>query len=58
MLDEEYWIHLKNLEDALIEYVERYGPTARAREALTASEKLRSRRRNEGPVNSIRGDEN
>jgi hypothetical protein len=47
---------VKDLEDALIEYVERYGLTVKARGALTASEKMRQRRGNAGSSGAIRDD--
>jgi hypothetical protein len=43
--DDAYWSNVRKLEDALLEYVERYGLTEKAREALTASEVLRNRAR-------------
>jgi hypothetical protein len=43
--DDAYWSNVRKLEDALLEYVERYGLTEKARQALTASEILRNRAR-------------
>ena len=49
-LDErEAMAHLRRLEDALVEYVERYGLTDKAREALSSSAALRARDALEAP---------